>query len=164
MKLASRSPIIAQYCAHFRSVLSQGEMSAADAIERAPGYDVSNSALLGELADNALSEVEMAYENLAGAKPKRMTRKADRRSKKYARTTKARLLVRLSRSIRSIVFTPAAERRMVGIVEDAARAASASDKPTAIEKETNLSQDEFNVTASTSRVISSGLSSTIPTM
>src|ERR1044072_3698936 len=68
MKLGWRSPIIAQYCAHFRSVLSQGEMSAADAIERAPGYDVSNSALLGELADNALSEVEMAYENLAGAK------------------------------------------------------------------------------------------------
>ena len=159
MKLVSRSPIIAEYCAHFRNVLSQGEMSAADSIERAPGYDSNNSALLGEFADNALSEVEIAYENLTGAKPKRTTRKADRRGKKYARTMKARLLVRLSRSIRAIVFTPAAERRLVGIVEDAARAASASDKPTASQKETLSSQDEFNVAASAARAVSSGLTS-----
>src|ERR1044072_2670684 len=64
MKLVSRSFIIAEYCLNLRYGLLRGDESAADAIERAPGYDPNKSASLGEVTDNALAEVETAYHNL----------------------------------------------------------------------------------------------------
>src|ERR1044072_6725076 len=64
MKLLSRSFIITEYCLHLRSGLRRGDESAADAIERVPGYDPNKATLLGEITDNALAEVETAYHNL----------------------------------------------------------------------------------------------------
>ncbi|HST20706.1 MAG TPA: sigma-70 family RNA polymerase sigma factor [Blastocatellia bacterium] len=165
MKLLSRSFIIAEYCLHLRSGLLRGDESAADAIERAPGYDPNKAALLGEITDNALAEVETAYNNLTFPKRKLTTRA----SKKFARSMKARLLVKLSRSIRVIVFTPAAERRLVGIVEEAANIARSAD----LKKETVVNdvpvkdnpvtalQNEFKIRAIVSKAISSGLISSL---
>lgn len=124
MKLLSRSFIIAEYGLHLGHVLRRGDETAADIIERAPGFDANKAALLGEVADNALAEVETAYLNISS--PKRKT-KATRAGRKFARSMKARLLVKLSRSIRNIVFTPAAERRLVGLVEEAANIARTMD-------------------------------------
>jgi RNA polymerase primary sigma factor len=127
MKLLSRSPIIAHYSLHLRQTLGSGDESAADMIEHVPGFDVNNPIPLSVLADRALAEVEGAYNNLIPppVKPvqKRGSRKAERANKKYPRSLKARMLVRLSRSIREIVFTPAAERRLAALVESAARIA-----------------------------------------
>jgi RNA polymerase primary sigma factor len=131
-KLLSRSPIIAQYCLHLRQVLSRGDESAADMIEHVAGYDADNATPLSGLADRALVEVESAYNNLIlpDAKPaqKRGSRKAERANRKYPQTLKARMLVHLSRSIREIVFTPAAERKLTSLVERAARAARAVEQ------------------------------------
>jgi RNA polymerase sigma factor (sigma-70 family) len=167
MKLLSRSFIIAEYCLHLRSGLRRGDESAADAIERAPGYDPNKATLLGEVTDKALAEVETAYHNLTSPKRNLTTRKATRASKKFARSMKARLLVKLSRSIRAIVFTPAAERRLVGIVEEAANIARSAD----LKNETivndvpvkddpvSASQNEFKVRSIVSKAIGSGLTS-----
>jgi RNA polymerase sigma factor (sigma-70 family) len=127
MKLLSRSHIIAEYCLHLRHGLRRGDESAADAIERAPGYDPNKSISLGEITDTALAEVEAAYHNLTSAKRKPASRKSTRAGKKFARSMKARSLVQLSRSIRAIVFTPAAERRLISIVEEAANIARAAN-------------------------------------
>ena len=167
MKLLSRSFIIAEYCLHLRSGLRRGDESAADAIERAPGYDPNKVALLGEVTDNALAEVETAYHNLTFPKGKPTTRKATRASKKFARSTKARLLVKLSRSIRAIVFTPAAERRLVGIVEEAANIARSADlKKEAVvndlpvkDNPVTAPQNEFKVRSIVSKAMGGGLTS-----
>jgi RNA polymerase primary sigma factor len=135
-KLLSRSPIIAQYCLHLRQVLSRGDESAADMIEHVAGYDADNATPLSRLADRALVEVESAYNNLIlpDAKPaqKRGSRKAERANRKYPQTLKARMLVHLSRSIREIVFTPAAERKLTSLVERAARVARAVEQKTKV--------------------------------
>ncbi|HKP85210.1 MAG TPA: sigma-70 family RNA polymerase sigma factor [Blastocatellia bacterium] len=162
MKLLSRSPLVAEYCAHFRRAIGQGDGSAADAIEQVRGYDADKSAGLQGNAEDALARIEEAYGNLIVAqmtpRGKSLARRAARSSKKFAQSMRARLLVQLSRSVRAIVFTPSAERRLVGIVEDAAIIA-ASNKPVANQKESDSGQGEFNAAAVTSKVISSGLAS-----
>ncbi|HEX8089794.1 MAG TPA: sigma-70 factor domain-containing protein, partial [Blastocatellia bacterium] len=124
MKLLSRSPIIAQYCQHLRQALSRGDENAADMIEHVPGHDANNPIPLSALADRALAEVDSAYNDLVlfDAKParKRGSRKVSRANKKYPRTLKPRALVHLSRAVREIAFTPAAERRLALLVESAA--------------------------------------------
>ena len=160
MKLLSRSPLVAEYCLHFRQALRQGDESAADAIEQVQGFDAAS---LPGNADDALAKIEKAYSDLSAAKAtparKDLARRAARASKRFAQTMKARLLVQLSRSTRAIVFTPAAERRLVGIVEDAAKIASTDGKPVPSQKEEASDKGEFNIAANTSRVISSGLAS-----
>nr|AIA13082.1 Helix-turn-helix domain protein [uncultured bacterium] len=160
MKLLSRSLIIAEYSIHLRQGLRRGDESAADAIERAPGYDPNNSTSLSEITDDALAEVETAYNNLTSPKRKLTTRKATRASKKFARSMKARLLVQLSRSIRAIIFTPAAERRLIGIVEEAANIARADNlKSETVVNQEIAPQNEFKIRSIVSKVIGSGLTS-----
>lgn len=125
MKQLSRSPIVAQYCVHLRQVFSLGLETPADVIERVP----ETPGPVSEVADSALRRVESAYskpspgpESLRGTSNTRVRRMRTRR--KY-QTSYARLQVRLSRSIRSIVFTPAAERRLVGLAGDASQLAGA---------------------------------------
>nr|AIA10964.1 LysR substrate binding domain protein [uncultured bacterium] len=182
MKLLSRSPIIAQYGLHLRQALLRGDESAADMIEHVSGYDANGPVALSSLADQALAGVESAYNDLIppGPKPvqKRGSRKAERANKKYPRSLKARRLVRLSRSIRRIVFTPAAERRLAGLVESAARIArSCEHKPGAADTNNSTpngktgtgkasrnrveaavaNAGELDVKAAVSRIINTGL-------
>jgi RNA polymerase primary sigma factor len=139
MKLLSRSPAVAEYCLHLRQGLRRGDESAADIIEHVPGYDANSSAPLSALADRALADVERAYDKLISlpARPaqKSRTRKAERDGKKASQILKARMLVRLSRSIREIVFTPAAERRLTALVE--------SKKAEAALNELNLAKQQM---------------------
>jgi RNA polymerase primary sigma factor len=123
MKQLSRSPIVAQYCVHLRQDFTRGFQTAADVIERV----LETQGPVSEVADSALGRVESAYrapapgtESLRGASNTRVRRTRTR--KKY-QTTHARMQVQLSRSIRLIVFTPAAERRLVALTEDASRLA-----------------------------------------
>lgn len=133
MKLLSRSPVIAEYCLHLRQIIRRGDESAAEIIEHAQDLKASGRqgllkpVPLSEIADRALGRVESLYNNLlspvasrprkrGGAKPRRV-------SGKNVRMMKARALVSLSRSIRSLAFTPAAERRMVAVIENASRIA-----------------------------------------
>nr|AIA12450.1 Sigma-70 region 2 [uncultured bacterium] len=161
MKLLSRSFVIAEYCLHLRSGLRRGDESAGDAIERAPGYDPNKATLLGQVTDKALAEVEAAYHNLTSPKRKSTSRKATRASQKFARSMRARLMVKLSRSIRAIVFTPAAERRLVGIVEEAANIARSVDlKNETVVKDLPVNDNpvnEFKIRSAVSKAINSGL-------
>lgn len=132
MRLLSRSPIVAHYCLRLRQALRRGDESAADMIEHVSGCDANNPIALSALADCALAEVESAYNNLISLDvklaQKRVYRKMRRANKKYSQTLKARMLVHLSRSIREIVFTPAAERKLTSLVERAARIAQSVER------------------------------------
>lgn len=121
MRLLSRSPIVAEYCLNLRHSFRRGEETAADLIEQVNNVGpMSKSASLAEMADRALDRVEIAYHNLLSYKPAIVPRRS---SKKFIQSMKARLTVTLSRSIRAIAFTPAAERRLVSLVESADRIA-----------------------------------------
>src|SRR6185312_5630772 len=87
--------------------------------ERAPGSDRSNALPISELADPALAIIEQAHlEFLTG-------KSAGRKNKRRVPSRAAlRKRIRLSRVIRSIAFTPAAERRLVALLESAAQIAA----------------------------------------
>lgn len=159
MKLLSRSALVAEYCAHFRLALHQGHESAADTIEQVPNT-----------VEDAIAQIEKAYGNLTAltVTPRRKSpaRRFARSNKKFARSLRARLLAQLSRTIRVIVFTPAAERRLIGIVEEAAKIASGSgqnDKQVANDKEAvkeaSSERNEFDTAAITAKIITSGVAS-----
>ena len=121
MRLLSRSPIVAEYCLNLRRAFRHGEETAADLIEHVNNVGPApKSATIAEMADRALARVESAYHNLVSYKPAIAPRRG---SKKFIQSMRARLTVTLSRSIRAIAFTPAAERRLVSLVESADRIA-----------------------------------------
>jgi RNA polymerase primary sigma factor len=127
-KLLSRSPVVAEYCLSLREALRSGSENVVDAIEQIHGFDNSSgAAALLEPADSALAQVEASYRDLlsssAGLFKKRVqarAAKSERSGKKRVGDLKARLLVLLSRAIRTITFTPAVERRLVTTVAQAA--------------------------------------------
>ena len=112
MKILSRSPVVVEYCLYLKQALSRKEESVSDVIERAGGVDsASKPPALAEAAARAFDEIERAYSRLIDGK-KLVGRKAKRESGK-------RLLLRLSRAVRALVFTPSVERRLVRLVERA---------------------------------------------
>ena len=118
LKLLSRSPIIAEYCIHLRETIRDELVTASDVIERVSHVPNESQAPVYELAEAALEKVENAYQVLSTPK----ARSSNRRASNNRRINKAvtRNLVRLSRAIRSITFTPAAERQLVGLIVEAA--------------------------------------------
>jgi RNA polymerase primary sigma factor len=113
MRLLSRSPVVAEFCCHLKQAFLSGIESAGEMIEGVPGSDSSKVASVSELADPALARVESAYRDLGLA-----VKKTSRRRKCIA--ANVRIRTRVSRSIRSIAFTPAAERRLVALIMRAA--------------------------------------------
>lgn len=118
LKLLSRSPIVAEYCIHLRETICDGLVTASDVIERVSDIPNGTQAPVSEFADAALEQVEIAYQVTSSTKP----RSSNKRSSNNRGINKAatRKLIRLSRAIRSITFTPAAERQLVGLLIDAA--------------------------------------------
>lgn len=119
MKLLSRSPIIAEYCVHLRQVFRLGLETPADVIERTGrNHPSSESSPVSESADPALAQIERVWMDFClvsvrSAPPRSVrARRAQKRCESRAR-------VHLSRSMRTIVFTPAAERHMVALLEKA---------------------------------------------
>jgi len=125
MKLLSRSPIVAEYCVHLREVFRLGLETPADIIERAFESDSSPTTLpISESADPALAEIERAWNEFCSLDCKSVRRQSARSTRAHRAGT-ARARVRLSRSIRAIAFTPAAERNLVSLIEQAGSGLSA---------------------------------------
>ncbi|MEK6321834.1 MAG: RNA polymerase sigma factor RpoD/SigA [Acidobacteriota bacterium] len=166
MKLLSRSLVVAEYCLHLRQTIGRGLETPADVIERATvgGY-ASTSLPVSQLADPALAQIEFTYRDLCSRKAGSVRQRA--RGKRISQTSNVRRRVGLSRSIRSITFTPAAERRLVALVETAghlARPMSARGpgSRTASERALRLAtkqQDDFCLESSVAKIIASGLAS-----
>ncbi|HJZ66589.1 MAG TPA: sigma-70 family RNA polymerase sigma factor [Blastocatellia bacterium] len=116
MRLLSRSPVVAEYCVHLRQAFVSSLESPAELIEGVADSDPSNPTV-SELADPALARVESAYYDLC------ISVKRTSRRRQPARDN-PRMRARLSRSIRSITFTPAAERRLVELIGRAAELAA----------------------------------------
>jgi RNA polymerase primary sigma factor len=122
LKYLSRSPVFAEYCICLRDAINSGQERASEAVERVNTPDSSPEKPLATLIGGALADVEAAYGDLRSAGIQ-AGRRLDRmkRSRSIGRR-RARLLVRLSRSIRSLTFTPAVERRMSSLIEEVGRA------------------------------------------
>ncbi|HXG64024.1 MAG TPA: sigma-70 family RNA polymerase sigma factor, partial [Blastocatellia bacterium] len=120
MKLLSRSPLVAEFCLYLRDAFRHGDETPADMIEQVSGLARSpETPIPANAIDRALKRVEGAYQkyqesDVAAASATRKRRKGGR---DYQR---ARRLVALSRSIRTLVFTPAVERRLTALLERAA--------------------------------------------
>ena len=151
-KLLSRSPVVAEYCLYLRQVLLEGRETAADVIEQTSSADTSKSLPVSELADPALIQVELRYQDVRSAEGKSANQRM-RKSNNRRRVANIRARARLSRSIRSITFTPAVERRLVTLVEGATHLASAKR----LNDEAAAEHDGFDLESAVARVISSGL-------
>jgi len=159
-KLLSRSLVVADYCVYLRRAFQLDRETPADLIERAPGSDRSNALPISELADPALAIIEQAHLEFLTAKS--TVRKNKRRVPSRAALRKR---IRLSRVIRSIAFTPSAERRLVALLENAARVARSSDatgrtKSVSAKQQPplNINGEEFDLGLSVARILSSGVS------
>ncbi|MFY9553807.1 MAG: RNA polymerase sigma factor RpoD/SigA [Blastocatellia bacterium] len=165
MKLVSRSPVVAPYCIHLRRVFERGEQTPADVIENAPN-DKSRPAPISELAEPALARIEGVYLDFCSQESRsarRRTRSGARRSvgRQTAPMSDGRMRVRLSRVIRSITFTPAAERQLVSLIEMAsviARRPAASRVSSKNEKEITL-RENFDLESTVAQILSSGVGS-----
>lgn len=167
MRMLSRSPVIAEYCLHLGEALHQGAESVSEVIEKvAASQTQANSTNAGEQAVEAFARVDSAYRGLLASSGKRGGKVPRGRTIKRAQKSRARRLVELSRSIRAVVFTPAAERKLVSIVESAGRIARSylpeaeqeKRKVKATATDTTADYHRFNVEAVVSRVITGGLS------
>jgi RNA polymerase primary sigma factor len=167
MKLFARSPVIVEYSLYLKEVLQHGDENAADIIERIAGVNPNDFNSAAESADAALWQIEAAYDELLAldttTSKRRGIRKAAGASKKFARSRRARAQVQLSRAIRAILFTPAAERRLIGLIETAAGIAPAIDLKAQPAGNSNrigqptASRNEFDVEASVLKAIRTGL-------
>ena len=150
-KLLSRSLVVAEYCLFLRQELLDGRETAADVIEQAHTGEISKALPVSELADPALTLVALRYRDVfrPQAKPA-----GQRTRKRNWRAANLRARARLSRAIRLITFTPATERRLVGLMESAANMAGSKPKI-----ESSNEQDVFDLESAVTRIVSNGLSS-----
>ena len=121
MKWLSRSPVAAEYCLYLQEALTSGDERAADVIEAVSLPACSHEAQAG-LIERALLRVAAAYNKLTlTTLDATRVLSARKRSRWIAGRLRARHLVQLSRAIRKITFTPAAERRLTRVIEEADR-------------------------------------------
>lgn len=119
MKLLSRSPVVAECCVHLRQVFQLGLETPSDLIERASGNDASTASTpVSESADPALADIERAWKDFCVVCATSV-RPRSARGLRAQRRSEARARVRVSRSIRAIAFTPATERHLVALMEQA---------------------------------------------
>lgn len=115
MKLLSRSPVVAEFCLYLRQAFRRGDESVADIIEQVPGAaPAPDNAPISEAVEHTLKSTEDAYLKF------QKYHHAIRKNRKAHEAQRKRLMITLSRSIRSLVFTPAVERRLTGLLETAA--------------------------------------------
>jgi RNA polymerase primary sigma factor len=116
MRLLSRSPLVAEYLLRLRQQIQTGEETASDIIEQIKTDELQQ--LTAESIDRAFEEIELAYIRLHSTK-----RKPTKRAlKKYPATYEAREWIVFHRAIRNLIFTPAAERKLIKLVETLAEA------------------------------------------
>lgn len=163
MKLLSRSPVVAAYCVHLREVFRLGLETPADVIERTCETHLSSESFpISESADPALARIECAWKDLSlvSARP---VRHRSARARRAQKNNEARARVILSRSIRMIAFTPASERLLVDLVEQARSSAGAPMSGLLANDviSTPIPKDPaaFDVDLSVARITAEGLSS-----
>ena len=120
-KQLSRSPIVAQYCIHLRRAFSAGLELPADIIEQLVDKPSSNAFAFPENVESKLARIESEYIELISPRARATSKGRSRRARMDYQRNHTRMRVLLSRSIRSIVFTPAEERRLVALIEEAGR-------------------------------------------
>ena len=128
LKFLSRSPVVAEYCLYLRDAIHSGDERASDVIEGVHAVDTSPQTLSSEV-ERVLENVARAYLDLRAAEIHPRVRSDRRkRSPKSSRSRgRARLLIKLSRSIRSLTFTPTAERRLSSMIEEVGRIVARGD-------------------------------------
>ena len=141
----SRSPIVVEYCLHLRQRFRDGLESAADFVEQPP--DTPPAISHAETAEKHLARVARAYSHLLALDDHVPVRVATSRRLKGASRLRAAALVKLSRTIREVPFSSAAERRLASLVEIAGAKTCTSRVP----------DDSFDVRAAARRVTKLGL-------
>jgi RNA polymerase primary sigma factor len=152
-RLISKSFVVAEYCIHLRQVFRNGEETASDVIERAPSGDGPKGLPISDLADPALAEIELAYREVYSKALRVSGQRAGINRSVQPANRRAR--INLSRAIRSLTFTPAGERRLVRLMENASdlangKGSSGSDQTAAL-------QETYVVGDSVTRLLAHGL-------
>jgi len=159
----SRSPIVAEYCLHLRQLFRLGLETPADVIERIGCSRLSSASLpISECADPALAEIERAWKDFCLVHA-RSVRPRSARARRAQKGCESRARVRLSRSIRAIVFTPSAERRLVALAEQARSTAGVLTSGPLMNKrgstEIPIDPEAFDVDLQVARITAEGLAS-----
>lgn len=121
MKLLSRSPFAAEYCSHLRAAFMRGDENIGDVIESLRGRESSQTPLNPSEVDEALGDIERAYQSIVEYRPRPVKKTGRRANAKQKDMDKARLTVELSRSIRAFFFNPLIERNLVKMIDRASR-------------------------------------------
>ncbi len=117
MKLLSRSPLTVEYCIRLRKAMERGDQTLTDIVESAPGIaHATDSATLARAVEPVLGEVERFCDEIVA--PAKQSKTPSIKKQRRDRAKRARLVIRLSRAIRQIVFTPLIERRLVRMAEE----------------------------------------------
>lgn len=156
-KLLSRSLVVADYCVYLRQAFQLERESPADVIEQAQGSGGSNPSPVSELADPALAYIERAYRQFLKTQKGPGGKNSNNQR---ARRARLRRRIYLSRSIRSIAFTPSGERRLVAVLEQASRVArliARVDRARAASR-VRATTVEFDLESSVGKIIAGDLS------
>ena len=131
MKWLSRSPLVAEYCLYLRGALRSGDERAADIIESAnPSARSLEAPPQDHLIETALTQVAAAYDELTLISSDASRVLSPRKRSRWIKAGRLRSkhLVQLSRAIRGITFTPATERRLTRLIEEAGRTVQSSKR------------------------------------
>jgi RNA polymerase sigma factor (sigma-70 family) len=157
-RLLSRSPLATDYFLYLKDAFQTGEESAADLLEQI--FVTPSSQDHFELFTIALAEIKSAYVVCHISKRKPLKRIL----KKYPRSFAARKFILLSQAIQKVVFTPAGERKFIKVLDLAAQAGKAKQKPVAIpakgqsvNKPALFKEAGFDVEAMVSKLLSERL-------
>ena len=164
MKLLSRTPITAEYCVYLQKAFAAGDEAAHEVIESVPEIcsDIATPSL-AQLAAPALAEIAETYRKLGESlPPKTEARKTGRTvRRKPSAFAKGRLIVEVSRAIRAVQFTPAAERYLISLCETAGNAAANwSDRrklPAALLKEVQHELEQLDAVNVAVNAVQAGL-------
>jgi RNA polymerase sigma factor (sigma-70 family) len=135
-KLLSRSPLTAEFCLELWASFQSGEASPADYIEkitdeRGTIYTSADPHDFARAIKNAFERIEKAYSAYHAPRTRTDSARLRRTRRRGLRMKRAQTLLALSRTIRAILFTPAAERSFVSLFDRGAAVATGtvSDKP-----------------------------------
>jgi RNA polymerase primary sigma factor len=152
-RLISKSFVVAEYCVYLRQVFRDGEETAADVIERAPSTGASKSLAISDLADPALARIELAYREVSSDAMRASRQRAA--GSRSAQRAHRRARVNLARATRSVTFTPAAERRLVLMMENASQLANT--RRIAGKNDTAEENEDYALRESVVRILENGL-------
>lgn len=128
MKYLSRSPLVADYCVHLGRAFKNGFETPAEFIEQVGGRVVARGLSVdGDLLDLTFARIASSFQEFLALTSQAEHGRKRSRHNNQSGLSRARALVRLSRAIRAISFTPATERRFLSLVEHAQQIGESAD-------------------------------------